>query len=147
MFKEKYVYLLSVIGDHKTMVLSTAVGDTVDSRMMSIVQFNEKFYFQTDCKMNKYRQMKLNPNFSLCFDNISIQGKCREIGIPAENKTFCNLYSKYFSRAYQLYSHLENEVLFEITPTLIKVWDYEDGSAYYEIYNVWDKSYVKKEYK
>lgn len=146
MFKEKYNQLLSSIGDHKTMVLSTAVYNTAYSRMMSIVQFGEKFYFQTDCKMDKYSQLKLSPDISLCFDNITIQGKCKEVGKPLDNEKFCELYAKHFTRAYQLYSHFENEVLFEITPTAIKVWDYENGNPYYEIYNVQNKTYIRNEY-
>ena len=146
MFEEKYNQLLSSIGDHKTMVLSTAVHNTAYSRMMSIVQFGEKFYFQTDCKMDKYSQLKLSSDISLCFDNITIQGRCKEVGIPLENEKFCELYSKYFTHAYQLYSHLENEVLFEITPTAIKVWGYENSNPYYEIYNVQNKTYIRNEY-
>lgn len=128
------------------MVLSTAVHNTAYSRMMSIVQFGEKFYFQTDCKMDKYSQLKLSSDISLCFDNITIQGRCKEVGIPLENEKFCELYSKYFTHAYQLYSHLENEVLFEITPTAIKVWGYENSNPYYEIYNVQNKTYIRNEY-
>ena len=104
------------------MVLSTSINDIVYSRMISVVQFNERFYFQTDCKMDKYNQLKNNCNISLCFDNVSILGNCREIGKPTENEMFCKLYSKYYNSAYELYSNLENEVLFEITPTLFKVW-------------------------
>lgn len=147
MFEEKYNKLLSDIGNHKTMVLSTSVNDMVYSRMMSVVQYNKKFYFQTDCKMDKYSQLKINSNVSLCFDNISIQGKCKEIGIPLEDESFCELYSKHFNRAYQMYSHLENEVLFEITPTVIKVWSYENNQPYYDIYNVKGKTYVRNAYK
>lgn len=128
------------------MVLSTAVDDIVYSRMISVVQFNNKFYFQTDCKMDKYYQLKNNCNISLCFDNVSILGKCKEIGKPTENEMFCKLYSKYFNSAYELYSNLENEVLFEITPTLVKVWCYENNNPYYEIYNIQEKNYNKYEY-
>ena len=129
------------------MVLSTAVDDIVYSRMISVVQFNKKFYFQTDCKMDKYYQLKNNSNISLCFDNVSILGNAKEIGKPTENEMFCKLYSKHFNSAYKLYSHLENEVLFEITPTLIKVWSYENNKPYYETYSIQDKSYCKSEYK
>ncbi len=146
-FDEKYNQLFTCIGDHRTMVLSTAVGDIVNSKMMSVVQFDKKFYFQTDSKMDKYSQLKIQPNVSLCFDNVSIQGKCKEVGKPFENEKFCELYEKNFACAYQLYSHLENEVLFEITPTAIKVWGYENSNPYYEIYNVQNKTYIINEYK
>lgn len=146
-FKDNYKKALETISNHKVMVLSTSKNDIVTSRMISVVQIDGKFYFQTDCKMDKYNQITSNSNVSLCFDNVSIQGFCKEIGVPSANKKFCELYSKYFSSAYKLYSQLDNEVLFEITPTLVKIWSYESNQPYYEIYNVKEKSYIKKAYK
>lgn len=90
MFEEKYNQLLSSIGDHKTMVLSTAVHNTAYSRMMSIVQFGKKFYFQTDCKMDKYSQLKLSPNVSLCFDNVSFRENAQRLAYLPKMKNFAN---------------------------------------------------------
>lgn len=146
-YAEKYNALLNSISNHQTMVLATSLNDIVTTRMMSVIKIDGRFYFQTDKKMEKYNQIKHNCNVSLCFDNISIQGICKEIGVSADNKEFCKIYSKYFGSAYKQYSHIENEVLFEITPALIKTWFYENNKPYYEIYNNAEKSYSKNEYR
>lgn len=145
-FNERYKKLLDFITDHKVMVLSTSQNDVVTSRTVSVIIINGKFYFQTDNQMEKYVQITNNSNVSLCFDNISIQGTCKTTGIPTDNKTFCELYSKHFNNAYNLYSHLNNEVLLEITPSIIKVWSYEGNCPCREFYRISDKTYLKQKY-
>lgn len=145
-FAERYKKLLDFISDHRVTVLSTSLNDVVTSRMISVIGINGKFYFQTDSQMEKYTQIVNNANVSLCFDNISIQGTCKTAGVPADNKDFCDLYAKYFRNAYDLYTHLDNEVLLEITPSVIKLWSYEDNCPYREVYNITDKTYLKQKY-
>ncbi|MFQ7174659.1 MAG: pyridoxamine 5'-phosphate oxidase family protein [Thomasclavelia ramosa] len=49
--------------------------------MMSIVVLNKKIYFQTDRTFRKYKQIKENPQVSLCIDNIQMEGYCEQVGI------------------------------------------------------------------
>lgn len=72
MFKEKYSKFFEKIGRSKFMVLSTSKDDFVTSRMVSIIVIDGKFYFQTDKNFKKYNQIIVNPNVSLCIDNVLI---------------------------------------------------------------------------
>lgn len=145
-FESKIKEFFYNIGNHKTMVLSTSFNDKVTSRMMSVILFDEKFYFQTDMTFRKYEQMKNNPNVALCIDNIQVEGICREIGRPQDNSDFCRLYQENFSGSYELYSGLQNERLFEIIPTYIQKWIYEDGKPFVEALDFENKIYSKQEY-
>ena len=48
---------------------------------------------------------------------------------------------------YKRYSLLENEVLFEITPTYIERWIYMDSVPFIEIYDILNRKYLLDEYK
>lgn len=147
LFNEKYSELINQFGTSKKMVLSTAENNMVSSRMMSVIQIDGRFYFQTDRTFRKYRQLSLNPNVSLCIENIQIEGRCKEIGRPLENNEFLEKFQKCFPDSYKRYSLLENEVLFEITPTYIKRWIYMDSVPFIEIYDILNRKYLADEYK
>ena len=134
-------------GISKKMVLSTAENNIVSSRMMSVIQINGKLYFQTDKTFRKYRQIVQNPNVSLCIDNIQIEGRCKESGRPLENNEFLQKFQRCFPDSYKRYSLLENEVLFEMTPTYIERWVYIDSVPFIEIYDVSNEEYRLDEYK
>ncbi|MFR5876291.1 MAG: pyridoxamine 5'-phosphate oxidase family protein [Eubacterium sp.] len=146
-FQEKLNELYNSFGDHKTMVLSTGYNGKISSRMMSIVLVNGKFCFQTDREFRKYNQIISNPNVALCDDNIQIEGICKEIGKPVENNAFCELYKKYYKASFDMYSNLQNEVLFEITPVYIQKWIYENGKPYVEVLDFLQNKYSKLQYK
>ena len=114
---------------------------------MSVIQINRKLYFQTDKTFRKYRQIAQNPNLSLCIDNIQIEGRCKEIGRPLENNEFLQKFQRCFPDSYKRYSLLENEVLFEMTPTYIERWVYIDSVPFIEIYDVSNEEYRLDEYK
>lgn len=146
-FSEKYSDLMDQFGTSKEMVLSTAEKNIVSSRMMSVIQINGKLYFQTDKTFRKYRQIAQNPSVALCIDNIQIEGRCREIGRPLENNEFLQKFQRCFPDSYKRYSLLENEVLFEVTPTYIERWVYIDSVPFIEIYDISNEEYRLDEYK
>ena len=114
--------------------------------MMSVVQIDGAFYFQTDIKLRKYRQICANDNVALCIDNIQIEGKCTEIGHPLENPRFCEAFEKAFKGSYDAYSKLENERLFVIKPLYIERWVYNDRIPYIESFDVEKQQYSFKQY-
>lgn len=143
-FDKKCRVLFEQLGEGRKMVLSTALHDHVTSRMMSIIVYNGRFYFQTDRTFRKYEQLQKNPRAALCADNFQIEGICKEIGSPAENPFFCRLYEKNFPASYKMYSLLPNERLFELEPQFAKKWIYEDGRPYEETFDFKGKTYGKK---
>lgn len=145
-FQEAYLKFYATLGESKKMVLSTSLNDVVTSRMMSVVILNEKLLFQTDKTSRKYRQLKRNPNVSLCSDNIQIDGHCKEIGPPLENIEFIDAYKKHFPSSYTRYTLLKNESLFEVAPTFIERWIYIDGTPYIEVFDIVNKQYHLSQY-
>ncbi|MBQ8515449.1 MAG: pyridoxamine 5'-phosphate oxidase family protein [Ruminococcus sp.] len=135
-FLNKFQALLSDFGKGRKMVLSTSENNIVSSRMMSVVQINGIFYFQTDVTFKKYRQLSNNHNVALCIDNIQIEGICEEMGHPLQNSLFCDCFQECFKGSYDAYTMLKNERLFAVKPTYIERWTYEDGIPYLETFDI-----------
>lgn len=145
-FSDMYNAFLEEFGKGRQMVLSTSLQDHVTSRMMSIVQREGIFYFQTDREMRKYAQLSGNPQVALCIENIQIEGLCRQIGNPTEDRDFCILYEECFPGSFHRYSALEKECLFAVTPSRIERWLYLDGKPFLEEMDVERQIYVRREY-
>ena len=146
-FSKKLSDFLDEFGKGRKLFLSTADNNKVTSRMMSIVQINGSFYFQTDKTFRKYQQINNNPFVALCIDNMQIEGVCKEIGHPIENEAFCSIYKEYFSSSYKMYTSLDNERLFIITPTYVERWIYKEGVPFLEIFDIEKENYKLEQYK
>ena len=146
-FDDKINDFLSEFGKGKKMVLSTSDNGRVSSRMMSVVRIEEKFYFQTDTEMKKYRQLKANNYVALCIDNIQIEGICEEIGHPLNNTAFCEGFRECFKNSYEAYTALKNERLFCVKPLYIERWKYQDNIPYIESFDMNTKQYDLKKYE
>lgn len=146
LFNDKYNAFLAEFGQGRKMVLSTSENNKVSSRMMSVIQVNGKFYFQTDVTMKKYHQLKFNKNVALCIDNIQIEGICEEIGRPLDNDFFSDIFQKCFKGSFDAYSSLENERLFAVKPLFIERWKYDGSIPYIESFNITNERYSCKKY-
>lgn len=135
-FLNGYNNFLMEFGKGKLMVLSSSKNDKVTSRMMSVIQSDGLFYFQTDKTFRKYYQLINNPQVALCIDNIQIEGICKEIGCPTDCSTFCNIYQECFCGSYRRYSSLKNERLFVVKPTYVERWLYIDGIPFMETFDI-----------
>ncbi len=146
-FTEKINIFFSDFGEGKKMVLSTSENNRVSSRMMSVVQIEGAFCFQTDKNMRKYHQIISNSYVALCIDNIQIEGICEEIGQPLKSAAFCDVFQKCFKGSYDAYSALKNESLFSVKPLYIERWIYEEGIPYIETFDMNTRQYSFNKYE
>lgn len=145
-FSQKYGTFLSEFGKGRKMVLSTSENNRVSSRMMSVVQIDGIFFFQTDITFNKYHQIISDPNVALCIDNIQIEGICEEIGHPLKFTPFCNVFQECFKGSFDAYSSLENERLFAVKPIYVERWIYKDGVPYIETFDKKTQEHMLSKY-
>lgn len=142
-FEVKTKEFFENLGQGKIMTLATGDEGRISARSMSVCVFDNKFYFQTDRYFLKYKQIQNNPNIALCCENISVEGKAVCIGKPLEHSRFCEAFKKHFNGSFNAYSSLENEVLFEVEPVLIKTWIYENSYPYVENFDFEKLTYTK----
>lgn len=87
------------------MVLATADDARVSARMMSVIQLDGLFYFQTDVTLRKHAQLQRNPRAAL---------------------------EQAFPSTYARYTALENEVLYVLEPDFAQKWIYQGGQPFVE---------------
>lgn len=145
-FSEKLGQFFADFGKCRKMVLSTSENDRVSSRMMSVIQINEEFYFQTDKELRKYHQLSVNSNAALCIDNIQIEGICSELGHPLENAEFSAAFSECFRGSFDAYTALKNERLFVFRPLYIERWIYNDSVPFIEVFDINEQRYSCERY-
>ncbi len=121
-----------LLASKRVMVLATSLDNRVTARSMSCVFIDNKICLQTDRDFLKYHQIIDNPRVALAVDNIQVEGRATIKGHPfeAENRGFTEAFKAVHSSSYHNYSHMENEVVVEIVPTLITLWRYEEGRPF-----------------
>ena len=141
--------LFERIGESSKMVLATSVNNIVSARTVSVLSINGLFYFQTDRSMDKAREIAVNSNVALCLKEIQIKGICRDIGNPKSDKNsfFIKKFQELFPSAYAKYSHLDNETVFEIKPTMAKTWRYINECQCVEYIDFLKEEYRCEQYK
>ncbi|MCI1244766.1 MAG: pyridoxamine 5'-phosphate oxidase family protein [Bacilli bacterium] len=146
-FEKELKRFLSDYGKGRAMVLSSSDGSVVSSRMVSVIRMGGRFWFQTDKRFKKYRQIQSNGNVSLCIDGISIEGTAIEAKETRLVKSFLNSYKAVYPGSFEKYSNLDNEVFFEVVPSRIYVWKYIKGRAYIELYDLQNSVFSLNEYQ
>ena len=146
MYEQKLKEFFSSLGEYQIMSLATSAEYRVTVRSMSFIIADRKFYCQTDKHFLKYKQILENPQVAISINNIQIEGICKEFGHPLleSNIFFSESYKRYYKDSFKKYTHLKDEVLLEIQPTLISVWNYEDDKAFQEILDFGETSIPKK---
>lgn len=127
--KDKF---FNTLGEGKKMVLATSANNRTTARMMSCVIIDGLIYIQTDINLLKYKQITENPLVALCWENTQLEGYATIKGHPFEpaNKEFCLMYKKLYPSSFEKYTHLKNEMVIQIAPTLITQWCYDNGKPF-----------------
>jgi uncharacterized pyridoxamine 5'-phosphate oxidase family protein len=147
-YKDELAKFLKQTKDHRLMTLATCADNCPTARTMSVIILDENIYFQTGINLLKYKQIVVNNNVALCFDNVQIEGKANILGKPLEEKNIKIMeeYKKCFEQAYKSYSHLEDEILIEIKIEKITLWEYDLKGKPYRIFIETEKEETYKEY-
>jgi general stress protein 26 len=147
-FKEEIQNLFKQIKDHKIMVLATCVNNYPTARSISAMKFNGNIYFQTGIDLIKYKQIVVNNNVALSFDNVQIEGIANIIGKPLDKKNseIIGKFKKYYKSAFNTYSHLADEILIEIIIKKVTLWKYDIKLKPYRIFIDVEKEDANKEY-
>ena len=129
-YEELKIQVLESLDHNKVWVLSTEAEHKVTSRSMSIVHRGLQIYFQTNECYVKAEQMQKNNNVALCTGNISREGTAKVIGSWREekNKELMELYASVHPGSFEAYGMLEGQVVYEVAPSIVKLWKYIDGT-------------------
>ena len=135
-FNEAVELMFKKLGDYKIMALASSVDDVVMVRNVSCLFYNQKIYFKTDKNFRKTQQLYANPNVAMCWNGVSLEGTAVNKGlvIDEEQRIFETLYKKFLWGSYNAYSHVDSEILIEVTPRFVEIWDTDDENFAFQTF-------------
>ena len=140
--------LFDMLGNSKIMALATSKNDHVFVRNVSCVFYDNKIYFKTDKNFRKTKQLLENPHVAICWDGIQVEGIAVNKGLVGEEegRRFEQAYRKYLWGSYNAYSHEDSEILIEITPKFVEIWDQDSNKRGFQTFLDFDKQSVEVVY-
>lgn len=144
-FEQAVSIMFDKLGVSKIMALASSVDDYVMVRNVSCLFYDEKIYFKTDKTFRKTQQLFKNPHVALCWSGVQVEGLAENKGLVVDEpgRRFEALYKEHLWGSYNRYSHEDTEILIEITPKFVEVWDTSEDNYAYQIFIDFDKHSVE----
>lgn len=143
-FEQAVILMFDKLGNSKIMALASSVNDYVMVRNVSCLFYDQKIWFKTDKNFRKTKQLYENPQVALCYSGIQIEGIARDKGLVVDepDRRFEKLYKEYLWGSYNKYSHEDTEILIEVTPGFVEIWDTSEDNYAYQIFIDFEKESV-----
>lgn len=137
--------MFEMLGDWKIMALASSQDDYVMVRNVSCLFYDEKIYFKTDKNFRKTQQLFANPHVAMCWSGIQVEGIAENKGLVAEEpgQRFAEGYKKHLWGSYNKYSHEDTEIIIEVSPKYVEIWDTSDDGYAFQLFLDFDKRSVE----
>ena len=144
-FDQAVELMFRKLGDWKIMALASSVNDYVMVRNVSCLFYDNKVWFKTDKNFRKTQQIYQNPQVALCWSGVQIEGTARNCGLVIDEpeRKFEKLYKEHLWGGYNKYSHEEDEIIIEITPRFVEVWDTSEDNYAFQVFIDFEKKSVE----
>lgn len=148
-FDKAVELMFQKLGDWKIMALASSVNDYVMVRNVSCLFYDNKIWFKTDKNFRKTQQLYQNPQVALCWSGVQVEGIAENKGLVVDepNRRFEKLYKQHLWGSYNRYSHEDTEIIIEVTPKFVEIWDTSEENYAFQIFLDFEKQTVTvKEY-
>lgn len=137
--------MFEMLGNSKIMALASSLDDYVMVRNVSCLFYDDKIYFKTDKNFRKTKQLLENPNVALCWSGVQVEGTALNKGLVVEEpgRRFEEGYKKYLWESHNKYSHEDTEILIEVSPRYVEIWDTSEDGYAYQLFIDFDKKSVE----
>lgn len=137
--------MFEMLGDWKIMALASSKDDYVMVRNVSCLFYDEKIYFKTDKNFRKTQQLFENPHVAMCWSGIQVEGIAENKGLVVEEtgQRFAEGYKKHLWESYNKYSHEDTEIIIEVSPKYVEIWDTSDDGYAFQLFLDFDKKSVE----
>lgn len=143
-FEQAKELLFDKLGDWKIMALASSVNDYVMVRNVSCLFYDGKVWFKTDKNFRKTQQLYQNPQVALCWSGVQIEGIAENRGLVVEepDRRFEKLYREHLWGSYNKYSHEDTEILIEVSPKFVEIWDTSEDNYAFQIFLDFEREQV-----
>ena len=144
-FQQAVDLMFEKLGESKIMALASSVKEYVMVRNVSCLFYDDKVWFKTDKNFRKTQQLYQNPRVALCWSGVQIEGVAENKGLVVEEpgRRFEALYKKHLWGSYNKYSHEDTEIIIEVSPKFVEIWDTSEDNYAYQIFIDFDKEAVE----
>ncbi len=144
-FEQAVAIMFEKLGDSKIMALASSVNDYVMVRNVSCLFYDNRVWFKTDKNFRKTQQLFANPHVALCWSGVQIEGLAANRGLVVDEpgRRFEALYKKHLWGSYNKYSHEDTEIIIEVTPKFVEIWDTSEDNYAFQIFIDFDKQAVE----
>ena len=144
-FEQAVAIMFEKLGDSKIMALASSVNDYVMVRNVSCLFYDNRVWFKTDKNFRKTQQLFANPHVALCWSGVQIEGLAENKGLVVDepDRRFETLYKKHLWGSYNKYSHEDTEIIIEVTPKFVEIWDTSEDNYAFQIFIDFDKQAVE----
>ena len=144
-YEEAVARMFEMLGNSKIMALASSANDYVMVRNVSCLYYDEKIYFKTDKNFRKTQQLFENPHVAMCWSGIQVEGIAENKGLVVEEpgRRFEEGYKKYLWQSYNKYSHEDTEIIIEVSPKYVEIWDTSDDGNAFQLFLDFDKKSVE----
>lgn len=134
------------LGEWKIMALASCADNYPMVRNVSCLFYNDRIYFKTDKNFRKTQQLYANPRVAMCWNGVQVEGVATVKGlvVDEEGRTFETLYKKYLWQSYNAYSHVDTEILIEVEPKFVEVWDEDENRKAFQLFIDFDAQSVER---
>jgi len=146
-FERAVNIMFEKLGDWKIMALASSVGDHVMVRNVSCLFYDGAIWFKTDKNFRKTRQLYQNPRVAMCWNGVQVEGvaQIRGLVVDEPGRRFEGLYNKFLFGSYNSYAHEDSEIIVQVTPKFVELWDTDENNNAFQIFIDFDAQSV--EYK
>ena len=83
----------------------------------------------------------------MCWNGVQVEGiaDIKGLVVEEEGRIFEQLYKKFLWQSYNAYSHEDTEILVEVTPKFVEIWDEDENRNAFQLFLDFDTEQV--EYK
>ena len=144
-FEQAVEIMFEKLGDWKIMALASSVNDYVMVRNVSCLFYYNKVYFKTDKNFRKTQQLYQNPQVALCWSGVQIEGTAENKGLVVDepDRKFEKLYKEHLWGSYNKYSHEDTEIIIEVSPKFVEIWDTCEDNYAFQIFIDFEKESVE----
>lgn len=144
-FEQAVELMFEKLGDWKIMALASSQNDYVMVRNVSCLFYDNKIWFKTDKNFRKTQQLFANPQVAMCWNGVQVEGIAENKGLVVDepDRRFEALYKKFLWGSYNKYSHEDSEILIEVSPKFVEVWDTSEDNYAYQIFIDFDSRSVQ----
>ena len=81
----------------------------------------------------------------MCFNGVQVEGIAENKGlvIEEEGRVFEKKYKEYLWQSYNAYSHEDSEILIEVTPKFVEIWDEDEQRNAYQLFIDFERETVE----